>query len=84
MSEAPKTLTELLDRFENCTEQFAEHNVASAVSELVKKNHDREPSNDEIAEKMAFNFCEDYSNEETGWGTYYGPMMAGSDRDGGT
>ena len=84
MSEGPKTLNGLLNRFENCTDNFAEHNVPSAISELVKKDHNREPTNDEIAENMAFNFCEDYSNEETGWGTYYGPMMAGSDEEGGT
>lgn len=22
---------------------------------------------------MAFDFCEDYQDKDTGWGTYYGP-----------
>lgn len=34
------------------------------------------------AESMAFNFMEDYSSENSGWGTYYGPMMVWNNNDG--
>ncbi len=37
---------------------------------------------DELAELMAFGFCEDYPDKKTGWGTYFGPMTVIPNSDG--
>ena len=42
---------------------------------MLKELNDYEPSLEDLAEQIAFEFVENYTNKETGWGTYYGPMM---------
>ncbi len=59
---------------------FSELEVAEALRPLVPE--DKTHISDELkAEVMAFNFTENYQDQETGWGTYFGPMMVWNNGD---
>jgi hypothetical protein len=76
------TLREILDSFDNSSEKlFDEHEVAEALKKLIPE--DRTNINTELlSELMAFEFSEDYPNNETSWGTYFGPMFVINNNDG--
>ncbi len=84
MTERDVDLTRLLDEFDSRSDGFSEHEVTSSVSELIRAGREagREPNLALRAESMAFGFVENYTHEATGWGTYYGPMMTGTNEAG--
>ena len=83
MSDDIKPIAEILSVFENSTEKFKEYDVVKAIeSEICNVNDPQSILNEYTWEKIAFEFCEDYPDVDTGWGTYYGPMMSGSTGDG--
>lgn len=63
--------------------KISEHDVSSEFRKLIPENGDK-ISLELKAEIMAFDFMENYSNKDTGWGTYYGPMVVWSNNDGTT
>ncbi len=75
-------IQQILEPYESKdTKNFDEHTVGSELRKL------RPESGEEIelpllSELMAFDFCENYSHDETGWGTYFGPMMVWNNGDG--
>jgi len=77
-----RTLQECLAQLEDKSGQMAEHDVSTAVRALRQKNNQGEPPMEWLAEAMAFDFCENYRNKDTGWGTYFGPMMVMPDESG--
>ncbi len=83
MPRLPEELRETFAQFESGSEQFSEHDVSAAVNKIRREIEadGREITPELQAESMAFDFCEDYRDDKTGWGTYYGPMMV-SHRDG--
>ena len=52
-----------------------EHDIAKEIKEILKKDEKYEPTKEDIAEQMAFDFMAEYSNDNSGWGTYHGPMF---------
>ena len=52
-----------------------EHNIAQKIKDLLKKDEQYEPTKEDIAEQMAFDFMADYPNDNNGWETYHGPMF---------
>ncbi len=76
------TLIEILDSFDNSSDKiFDEHEIASELKQLIPE--DKSKVDMELrAELMAFEFVEDYPNNETGWGTYFGPMFVINNNDG--
>jgi len=52
-----------------------EHNIAQKIKDLLKKDEKYEPTKEDIAEQMAFDFMADYPNDNAGWETYHGPMF---------
>lgn len=75
------TLAELLARFDARTEPFSEIEVHTAVNALLAGSS---PADQEYTrwEAMAFLFAEDYPDNGTGWGTYFGPMAVLPGADG--
>lgn len=69
------TLEEVLGSFDERRDPFNEHSVERAVNQLRSQLKDKgeEPDEKFMAESMAFGFMEDCKN--SGWGTYFGPMM---------
>lgn len=72
----PELLRTVFDDFENRSESFSDYDIDAVISKAVKahKGEGNEVTDELIAESIAFSFCEDYQNEQAGWGTYYGPM----------
>ena len=55
---------------------LGEHKIAEEIKNILKKeDEDYKPSNKDIAEQIAFDFLADYPNNNSSWGTYYGPMF---------
>jgi Domain of unknown function (DUF4209) len=84
MSLIKDKLTAILDSFEKENESFDEFDVYSELNLLASEG--LEGSEHEklllLAETMAFGFVEDYSDDKTGWNTYFGPMIVSSDGHG--
>lgn len=73
-------MKEILDKIETFTET-SEHDIASEFRALIPKSGD-EISIELRAESMAFDFMENYRSKDTGWGTYFGPMVVWNNGDG--
>ena len=73
-----KLLQELETKF-----KISEHDISSEFRKLIPENGEA-ISTELKAELMAFDFMENYSSKDTGWGTYYGPMVVWSNNDGST
>ena len=82
MVECNKSLGDVLSAFDGRTEPFAEHQISDAVHRLRDKDDPSPPPMEWLAEAMAFDFCENHADKETGWGTYFGPKMSGTEEDG--
>jgi len=55
---------------------LGEHKIAEEIKNILKKEDGNyKSSNENIAEQIAFDFLADYPNNNSGWGTYYGPMF---------
>lgn len=52
-----------------------EHDIAQKIKDILKKDEKYEPTKEDIAEQMAFDFMADYPNDNSGWKTYHGPMF---------
>lgn len=52
-----------------------EHEIAQKIKDILKKDERYEPTKEDIAEQMAFDFMSDYPNDNSGWDTYHGPMF---------
>ena len=44
-----------------------EHYIAQKITDILKKYEKYEPTKEDIAEQMAFNFMADYPSDNTGW-----------------
>jgi hypothetical protein len=69
---------EILKSLDSLTQQVSELEISETLEKFAKKEYG-ENCGENIpetlrAEMMAFDFMEDYTNSETGWGTYFGPM----------
>jgi len=69
-------LQPIFERIEQNPAPLADYGVSAEINTVVEQ---RKSAGDAItiemqAEAMAFDFCEDYEHDQTGWGTYYGPQ----------
>lgn len=71
-------LARLLEQLEQSKEKTSEHSISSKINKATEEDQSQET----IAERLAFGFCEDYLDKQHGWGTYYGPMMVWLGDDG--
>jgi len=81
MSKIVDALIEVLGKFDQEIKTISERDVSKAI-QSVKDPNLSEPPMQLIAEAMAFDFWENYHDQITGWGTYYGPMFVFSNADG--
>ncbi|WP_158774283.1 DUF4209 domain-containing protein [Cobetia sp. L2A1] len=71
-------LSKLMHELDQSKEKTSEHLISSKINNVTEEDQSPEA----IAERIAFEFCEDYLDKQNGWGTYYGPMMAWVGGDG--
>ncbi len=82
MNQILDALRELLDIFDRETKRISEREVSKAISSARDPKDLSEPPMQWLAEAMAFDFHENYHDQRTGWGTYYGPMFVCDNGDG--
>lgn len=73
-------LAKLLDELDQSREKFSEHSISTRIKQVTEEDQSLEAT----VERIAFSFCEGYLNKDTGWGTYFGPMMVWTGDDGKT
>lgn len=76
-------LSDVLERFERATEPFHHYDVSGALRELeaALRTEGGNVPPALIAEVIAFDLVADYTHPESGWGTYYGPMVVTQGRE---
>ncbi len=52
-----------------------EYDIAKEIKNILTKDKNYKPTDKDIAEQMAFDFMAEYPNDNSGCGTYYGPMF---------
>ncbi len=54
---------------------YGEHEIADNIKKIIDEQGEEYKLHDEdIAERIAFDFLPEYPDDKTGWRTYYGPM----------
>jgi len=82
MNKILNALTETFVKFDQETKPISERDIAKAIRLIGELKGPSEAPVQLVAEAMAFDFCEDYHDQATGWGTYYGPMFVFNNGDG--
>lgn len=82
MDEILNALKKALTEFDQELRPLTESKVSQALQALKELKDSPNPPVEWRAEVMAFDFMEDYRNQYTGWGTYYGPMFVRNNNDG--
>jgi len=82
MKNAKEIISEFVDNLDVLSTPFHEHKISDAVNSFIKERRLDNPPSEWLAEQIAFSFIPNYSNAETGWGTYYGPMWVMPNGDG--
>lgn len=73
-------MKEIIEKIE-LLKKTSEHEIASEFRKLLPEKG-TEVYMELRAESMAFDFVENYTNKDTGWGTYFGPMIVWNNGDG--
>ena len=76
-------LQEILSRFDDTTLPFNENDISNAIQEIEQSEGSAVPV-ELVAEKMAFDFHENYNNDTADPHMYYGPMIEWIRDDGAT
>ncbi|MCK5057877.1 MAG: DUF4209 domain-containing protein [Candidatus Aminicenantes bacterium] len=81
-NEVKKYLESLEQEQKSLASFHGEHNIAQEIKNILVKNKEYEPTNEDMAEQMAFDFIADYPNDNSGWETYHGPMFVWPNKEG--
>lgn len=81
-SELEEKLVKLLQVLDESSATISEADVHSRLNALLNVDTGVELPLQLKAEYMAFAFSENYSNKNTGWGTYFGPLAVLQNDDG--
>lgn len=75
-------IREFLDQLESVSEQISEHKISEKIKSFMKEKFKQNPPEVLLWEQMAFDFTENYPDDKSGWGTYFGPMFVLSNKEG--
>lgn len=71
-----KYLDNLSEEVETIQSFHEEYKIAQEIKNILKNEGENyKASYEDIAEQMAFDFLADYQNNNSSWGTYFGPMF---------
>lgn len=71
-------LAQLMSELEQSSEKTNESSISTKINKVAHEDQSLEA----VAERIAFGFYEDYQHKQSGWGTYFGPMMVWVGDDG--
>ena len=75
-------INEFLKDLESISGPTGEHNISERIRNFTKEKFGQNIPEVLIWEQMAFDFTENYPNEKSGWGTYFGPMVVFRNKEG--
>ncbi|MEI2579343.1 DUF4209 domain-containing protein [Scytonema sp. PRP1] len=81
MNSSKKTLENKLSELETFS-GISEHEIESELRKLRDADIKEAPCHEWIYELLAFSFSENYTDQKTSWGTYFGPTMVRQTDDG--
>ena len=71
-----KAYLEKLDQEQKALLSYrGEFSIAKEIKNILTSDTDYKPTSEDIAEEITFDFMAEYPNDNSGWGTYYGPMF---------
>jgi len=73
LNEQIKKYLDTLEKEQKPLVFHGEHDIAQKLKNILKQDKDYEPTKEDMAEQMAFDFMADYPNDKTGWEIYHGP-----------
>jgi len=82
VAENTKKIRRFLKELDIVSEQISEHNVSEKIRSFIKENFSKNPPDVLIWEQTAFDFTENYPDDKSGWGTYFGPMFVFPNEEG--
>jgi len=77
-----KIVQKFLAQLDSITEPLAEYKISEEIRNFIKENFERNPPENLLWERMAFDFIENYPKDKSEWETYFGPMVVYSDKEG--
>lgn len=77
-----KEIRRFLKELDIVSEQISEHSISEKIRSFTKENFDKNPPDILIWEQMAFDLTENYPDNKSGWGTYFGPMFVLPNKEG--
>lgn len=73
------SVRDYLDKLEKDQNPLAsyhgEFDIAKEIKNILSADKEYKQTKEDMAEQMAFDFMADYSNDNSGWNTYHGPMF---------
>jgi len=75
-------IKEFLTELDSLPEQISELEISDRIKKFAKEEFGQNPPEALLLEQTAFDFVEDYPDNKTGWGTYFGPMFVLSNEEG--
>lgn len=76
------TTQNILKEFDLLEKKGYDEDIVEAALRKLQPQKKEDLNPELLAELMAFHFVEDYEDIQTGWGTYFGPMMVMNNGDG--
>lgn len=73
MNPTKEVLENKLAELESMT-GLSEYDIKLEFKKIRIQDNTEDPCDEWVYESMAFTFCENYQDKESGWGTYFGPM----------
>jgi len=75
MKKNQKEIKKFLKFLDSISEPITEYNIANKIKSFAKEKFNENIPDILLWEQIAFDLVENYTNKETGWGTYFGPLF---------
>lgn len=75
-------IREFLSQLIFASEKISEYKISEKIRIFVKEKFEQNVPEVLLWEQIAFDFTENYSNDKSGWGTYFGPMFVLPNKEG--
>jgi len=77
-----KEIRKFLKELDTISKQISENNISEKIKIFIKNNFNKNTPDILMWEQMAFDFIENYIDNKSGWGTYFGPMLVMPNKEG--
>ena len=77
-----KEIKKFLKELDTIPKQISEKDISEKIKYFINDNFSNNPPDILMWEQMAFDFIENYIDNKSGWGTYFGPMLVMPNKEG--